>query len=163
MPGPIAKTAHVKFWEHVTQTPSCWQWKGASHEDGYGQVAVSNKGIRKNLFAHRLSYEIHIGPIPPGLWVLHHCDNPPCTNPEHLFLGTPLDNMLDAVAKRRNFNSKKEHCSEGHPFSEANTRWYRNQRYCRICHAANERKRQRKQSALLAALEQAPSQEQSAV
>lgn len=52
--------------------------------------------------AHRISWQLHFGPIPLGMWVLHHCDNPPCVRPDHLFLGTHPENMADRMAKGRN-------------------------------------------------------------
>lgn len=76
----------------------CWEWQGSRHENGYGYVSFANK----KLYAHRVSYMIHVGPIPDGLDVCHSCDNPPCTNPEHLYPGTRQDNVDDMVRKGRN-------------------------------------------------------------
>jgi hypothetical protein len=73
----------------------CWPWK--DHEQGYGQMMFNHESYS----AHRLSWEFHRGPVPSGIHVLHHCDNPPCCNPAHLFLGTNLDNMTDKVSKGR--------------------------------------------------------------
>ncbi|MBP8196936.1 MAG: HNH endonuclease [Chromatiaceae bacterium] len=87
-----------KFWDRVVRTDGCWQWKGAKKASGYGKLSPS-AGVF--LVAHRIAWEIHNGPIPEGLFVCHHCDNPECTNPEHLFLGTPQDNMDDKVRKGR--------------------------------------------------------------
>ena len=76
----------------------CWEWTASLQASGYGQIAAPGGGM---LRSHRVSYELFVGPILNGLHVLHECDNPKCVNPEHLFLGTPKDNMKDKVAKGR--------------------------------------------------------------
>ena len=90
----------VRFDSHADKTSSdrgCWAWTGTTSKDGRGRFGAN---YRSNL-AYRVSWEIHKGTIPRGLFVLHKCDNPNCVNPEHLFLGTHQDNMDDKRAKGR--------------------------------------------------------------
>lgn len=75
----------------------CWLWQGSISKAGYGTLSYHGKVS----YAHRLSYIFVNGPIPDGLHVLHKCDNPPCCNPDHLFLGTHLDNIADMKSKLR--------------------------------------------------------------
>lgn len=98
MPGRPARPIEVRFWEKVERGPDCWLWRGTIKDRRYGVIGLPVKGFR---YAHRLSYELHFGPIPPGLSVLHRCDNPPCVRPDHLFLGTQRDNLADMRAKGR--------------------------------------------------------------
>ena len=78
----------------------CWPWNGYITPNGYGQTRIGGRGSKATL-AHRLSWLVNVGEISDGMHVLHKCDNPPCCNPNHLFLGTNLDNIMDRVAKNR--------------------------------------------------------------
>lgn len=75
----------------------CWDWTASKDTHGYGHLRYQGR-IK---LAHRMSYELHCGAIPAGMQVCHHCDNRICLNPEHLFLGTWRDNMIDKLAKGR--------------------------------------------------------------
>lgn len=92
-----------RFWEKVERCGyGCWVWHGSCDTNGYGQLNVRSNGARARIIrVHRYSWEINRGPIPDGLHVLHRCDNPPCVNPDHLFLGTARANADDRVAKGR--------------------------------------------------------------
>ena len=87
----------------------CWMWSGArlphKRHGGYGVIKIPR--TRKQIMAHRLSYLIHRGPIPPGKCVLHRCDVPLCVNPAHLFVGTKLDNALDMAKKLRHLYGER--------------------------------------------------------
>ena len=86
-----------RFWSKVDKSGDCWIWTAATDGRGYGKLGVDKKPLR----AHRLSYQFAFGDIPEGLCVLHKCDIPICVNPNHLFLGTQADNMLDKTRKGR--------------------------------------------------------------
>lgn len=88
-----------RFWSKVDKSivSGCWIWKAYKNPAGYGQVRVKTIAY----LAHRFSYELAFGPIPPTINVLHKCDNPPCVNPDHLFLGTLTDNNQDMCRKGR--------------------------------------------------------------
>lgn len=96
--------AEQRFWNYVDASGSCWIWTGSKTDAGYGTHWTDDK---KLVGAHRYSYELHNGPIKDGLFVCHRCDNPPCVNPGHLFLGTAKDNAEDMVRKGRNRNGHK--------------------------------------------------------
>ena len=89
-----------RFWPKVDKSGDCWPWTGTRLPKGYGQFGRGRRGAGMAK-AHRISWELHYGPIPEGLCVLHHCDNPPCVRPDHLFLGTQSDNLADMTAKGR--------------------------------------------------------------
>jgi hypothetical protein len=108
---------HERFWPRVDRSGDCWEWRGGRIPQGYGAVWINGQ----NHPAHRVAWELTVGPIPPGLMVLHRCDNPPCVNPAHLWLGTQADNMADKVRKGRaavgaknGAHTQPNHRSSGH-------------------------------------------------
>src|SRR5260370_21245414 len=86
----------------VFPTNGCWVYTGHLNSKGYGQIKYNDKLE----LVHRISYRIMKGRIPKGLFVLHKCDNPPCFNPDHLFVGTQLDNIRDMISKGRQNNNR---------------------------------------------------------
>ena len=87
----------TRFWSFIDKTGDCWIFTGNRPGGRYGHI----KNHGKTLLAHRVSYEIHFGPIPEGQCVCHSCDNPPCVRPDHLFLGSISDNRMDMIDKKR--------------------------------------------------------------
>jgi hypothetical protein len=93
-------TPEVRFWGNVDKSAgpdACWKWTAQKRWDGYGRFLVKGKPQ----WSHRFAYELHYGPIPEGMHVLHSCDHPECTNPRHLRLGTHDENMAEMHAKGR--------------------------------------------------------------
>ncbi len=86
-----------RFWPKVRKGDGCWEWTASKHPDGYGQFGVGHG----RAWAHRVAWELCVGPIPAGMVVMHTCDNPGCVRPDHLRIGTQLDNIADMVAKGR--------------------------------------------------------------
>ena len=143
----------ARFWSKVRKTPTCWIWEGARQSDGYGTLASGtrlNKSWR-TIKTHRFSFELVNGSIPAGMEVCHHCDNPPCVRPDHLFLGTHQDNVADRDRKKRHWVRDgagrlplKSHCRNGHEYTPENTliRWHEsrgaNIRHCRECVRAKD-------------------------
>jgi len=100
------KSIEERLWEKVKKQDGCWLWTGSTNEDGYGKIYASggNGQKEKKVSVHRVAWESINGKITDGMSVLHQCDNPPCCNPNHLFLGTQADNIHDMYAKGRNRN-----------------------------------------------------------
>jgi len=105
----------ARFWGKVVKGDNpadCWIWAGSLSSSGYGVLRAGRTGDVHSYWAHRMSYEMAHGSIPEGMLVCHTCDNRRCVNPDHLFLGTPLDNMLDKCRKGRQRSPRGEEKSQ---------------------------------------------------
>lgn len=96
----------ARFWAKVKilGPEDCWEWKASLNGCGYGHVGINGKMF----ISHRVAWELTYGPIPKGLCICHKCDNPPCINPNHLFIGTQQDNVTDMESKGRAVRSNGE-------------------------------------------------------
>ena len=113
----FSKTFTKRFWrrvnkdgpipQHRQELGKCWLWDSGRNAAGYGFLRMGADHM-PHILAHRASWVLHNGTIPEGKFVLHHCDNPPCCNPRHLFLGGHLENARDKMSKGRAVNLKAE-------------------------------------------------------
>lgn len=124
-----------KFFSGFVENKSgCAEWTASLNDTGYGRFYIGTESYH----AHRISYYINFGTDPKEKMVCHNCDNPPCVNPKHLFLGTLQDNLRDMVNKGRHANRKKTHCKNGHKFNKENTETLAGgARRCRVCTKIN--------------------------
>jgi HNH endonuclease len=134
----------IRFWSKIKKTKNCWVWT-ARHAERDGRGVLKVRGAR--LKAPRIAWTLLVGPIPPGLFVCHQCDNPPCVRPDHLFLGTHRHNMRDASLKGRHHQQKKTACINGHPWRHETTRYHDGGRTCRTCDKLRPRRIQLNRSA----------------
>jgi hypothetical protein len=137
-----APSLENRFWAKVPIGPAqdCWIWSGNTN-GRYPVLHVNGSSC----VATRLMREFMDGkPVPQGLHVCHACDNPPCVNPAHLWIGTPSDNAQDMIAKgRANYTGRAlvTHCKHGHELTESNLYVSKGKRQCRLCHLARIRRR----------------------
>lgn len=135
-----------RFWDKVAvaSRAECWEWTAGRDNHGYGIFVIGGRKHKKNMRAHRYSALLAFGMFDQRLWVLHHCDNRKCVNPDHLYLGGPIQNNRDTADRKRSKKASATACVKGHPFDAENTRYERNwngrmRRRCIACES--ERKR----------------------
>lgn len=134
---PRGASVEERFWSKVDDSAgpfACWRWIGALNPgpSNYGVMAMSDK---RREYAHRISYELSMGTIPPGYEIDHLCRNKQCVNPLHLQVVTASENV------RRRPDRKVTHCPAGHPYSGDNLYEHGGRRYCKAC------KKERRQAA----------------
>lgn len=137
-----------RFWHYVApmmDDRGCWEWTGTRMDFGHGQFSVNGK----HRLAHRVSYELIVGPIPEGLTLDHLCRNPSCVNPRHLEPVPQRTNVLRGISPPAD-HARQTRCGYGHEFSPENTRVSKNgrRRRCRICHRRMEKERRERRKNL---------------
>lgn len=134
------RTLADRFMDYVSPEPNsgCFLWEGSCDRRGYGQLRVSRDVLR---YATHVALELDGRPVPHGMGACHHCDNPGCVNPAHLFVGTQKDNAADMIRKGRGSKppiakrgqGMKDFCVRGHPMSGDNLFFFDGGRGCREC------------------------------
>jgi hypothetical protein len=150
---------HVRdrFLAKVPDLPDdvCWPWMAGKTGSGYGSFSVWDRDNKRYIVyvAHRVLYELTIGPIPDGLFLDHQCHNADktcigkwcehraCVNPAHVEPVTQRENLHNSGRTSFDQHRAMTHCIHGHEFNESNTYQWRGQRYCRTCRSANEARR----------------------
>lgn len=112
-----------RFWKHVHKTDGCWNWNGVTDESKQRGSMRRGRANEGSILVSHVSWIIHNGEIPPGLFVLHHCDNGHCVRPDHLYLGTQKQNMLDAFKRGRHGFQRNRKVTVGENNPNAKLTW----------------------------------------
>lgn len=131
MPGPTM-TTEERFSRFIEKTDGCWEWKGHRSHNGYGQFRLNTKQR-----AHRVAYELWVGPIPEGLELDHLCRNPPCVRPDHL---EPVTRQVNAQ-RAADARPPQTHCKRGHPYEGNRVLCGERDIGCRKCELIRKRER----------------------
>lgn len=133
----------ARFWSKVQRGDGCWQWTDAPSAAGYGYFGYGGRNGTK-VPAHRIAYELAVGPIPLGKQIDHLCRNRRCVNPAHLEAVTQRQNLLRGLGSSA-LNARKTRCKRGHPFDDENTYMDRaGRRQCRACRRLHAQRRRGK-------------------
>ena len=133
----------VRFLRRIAIVGDCWERQGYRTDGGYTTISLIRDGIQRCLYAHRVSYEFFVGPIPDGMEVDHLCRNRACVNPEHFEIVTSAVNTLRGFGPTAE-NARRTHCKQGHTYDDLNTYFdKRGRRYCRECKRKEHRDRMR--------------------
>ena len=141
----MSNTLYQRFWAKVNKTDTCWLWTACAR-GGYGQISAGGRS-RKILSAHRVAYEMLVGPIPEGLDLDHLCRVTLCVNPKHLEPVTHRENLLRGESPSAK-HARKTECLRGHPLSGANLYTNpRGHRSCKICRSEHAKRYYRRRKA----------------
>src|SRR5882672_5605131 len=132
-----AEAIKANLLSHIeVDSNGCWLWQRSRHRDGYGKIKLAGK----DQYVHRVSYEIHVGPIPAGLCIDHLCRNRACCNPIHLECVTPIENFRRGISPAE-VAARITHCPKGHPYDAINTYMHpRGKRVCIACRKIAQRR-----------------------
>lgn len=140
--GTLHNLDIARVWDSISTQEDCWEWTGSLRPDGYGRIYFGGRDSGRVWRAHRLVYEVLVGPIPDGMTLDHLCRNRRCVNPDHLEPVPNRENVLRGIGITAE-NKRKTHCVRGHEFTPDNTYAHGSKRHCRTCRTENMRERRR--------------------
>ena len=145
--APKPETLERNFWKRVVKTETCWLWQGTTNYGGYGIVHRGPRVQTRRFRAHRIAYEMLVGPIPEGLVIDHLCRVRHCVNPAHMEPVTRGENVMRGIGLPVQ-HAAKARCPQGHAYDDANTYLIKTGgRSCRTCGRNRARAKWRRQAA----------------